>query len=558
MRLAGLCVLASLCAALWLPATAGAQQRQEEALGRAETPIYNDNLDAARRRAVRNAQANVIRNSLEGLLDAEWIVLFDAELRERILNRIDRYINAYRVQRQQTSLDRTRYSADVVAQVDVAQLRQDLRELGLPVVGDPPQPVDLVYDSGDEVLGQAAAREAVRALLGERLTKLNLRLASSKGISSPQLAQFDPAAPQEAQRERLLRSFRNRVVLALRFSQAAPAAGSPGGTQLEAWFYQSDTGTLLGGFTARADSRLRGPFDEGRLRALEDKLLRPLLTQLQPGALRDFEEPAAARRLRIRVLGFQSYQEEATFEQVFFTGTSSFKGFLLYGFDRDTVTYEGEYTGNRSRLVENLQGKTVGDFRIREVFWYDETLELDVERVTFPGNPELQPFPPAERRPLQSRVIEAYFADRMPGTLQDPAFEEVEDNGWFDRANILDFQTTIYGFVDSRSDLDFYLGDFLQPGEELEIHWQQLERTNLSPAIRIFDAQRNLLHTALPQGSTVFKVRLPKDAQRFYLEIGDRFGYVPGDAGGYLNYHYLLAVRRLSDTGHMAGTATQR
>lgn len=558
MRLAVLCFLACLCAALWLPATAGAQQRQEEALGRAETPIYNDNLDAARRRAVRNAQADVIRNTLEGLLDAEWLVLFDTELRERILNRIDRYINAYRVQRQQTSLDRTRYFAEVVAQVDVGELRQDLREMGLPVVGDPAQPVDLVYDSGDEVLGRAAARDAVRTLLGERLSKLNLRLASSKGIPSPQLAQLDPTAPQEEQRERLLRGFRSRVVLALRFSRAAPAGSAPGGTLLDAWFYQSDTGTLLGSFAARADLRLGGDLGESRLAEVEGKLMRPLLTQLQPGALREFEEPAAARRLRIRVLGFQSYQEEEAFERAFFTGTSSFKGFLLYAFDRDTVTYEGEYTGNRGRLVDSLQGKIVGDFKLREVFWYDDTLELDVERIAFAEHPELRPFPLAGRRPLQTRVIEAFFADHTPETLQDPTFEEVEDNGWFDRANILDFQTTIYGFVDSRSDLDFYLGDFLQPGEELEIHWQQLERTNLSPAIRIFDGQRNLLHIAVPRDSTVFKVRLPKGEQRFFLEIGDRFGYVPGDAGGYLNYHYLLAVRRLSEAGQMAGATPQR
>jgi hypothetical protein len=551
-------VLASLCAALWLPATAGAQQRQEEALGRAETPIFNDNLDAARRRAVRNAQANVIRNTLERLLDAEWLVLFDAELRERILDRIDRYINAYRVQRQQTSLDRTRYFAEVVAQVDVGQLRQDLREMGLPVVGDPPQAVDLVYDSGDEVLGRTGGRDAVRTLLGERLAKLNLRLAGSKGIPTPQLAQLDPAAPQEAQRERLLRGFRSRMVLALRFSRAAPAGGAPGGTLLNAWFYQSDTGTLLGSFAARANVLLGGSLTEAGLLDIENKLMRPLLTQLQPGALRDFEEPAAARRLRIRVLGFQSYLEEEAFERAFFSGTSNFKGFLLYGFDRDTVTYEGEYTGNRARLVDSLQGNTVGDFKIREVFWYDDTLELDVERIAFPEHLELRPFPPAERRPLQTRVIEAFFADHLPDTLQDPTFEETEDNGWFDRANILDFQTTIYGFVDSRSDLDFYLGDFLQPGEELEIHWQQLERTNLSPAIRIFDAQRNLLHMALPKGSTVFKVRLPKGEQRFFLEIGDRFGYVPGDAGGYLNYHYLLAVRRLSEAGQMAGAVTPR
>ncbi len=38
--------------------------------------------------------------------------------------------------------------------------------------------------------------------------------------------------------------------------------------------------------------------------------------------------------------------------------------------------------------------------------------------------------------------------------------------------------------------------------------------------------------------------KIPAGDDRFYIEMGDRYGYLGSDAGGYLNYHYLLRIHR--------------
>jgi hypothetical protein len=38
---------------------------------------------------------------------------------------------------------------------------------------------------------------------------------------------------------------------------------------------------------------------------------------------------------------------------------------------------------------------------------------------------------------------------------------------------------------------------------------------------------------------------VPKGQHRFYIEVGDRFGHLKVDTGGYLNFHYLFKVQRV-------------
>ncbi|MBI3991713.1 MAG: hypothetical protein HY342_00455 [Candidatus Lambdaproteobacteria bacterium] len=549
------------------PPTVRAQSGPPERLGRAESPIYDDNLDVARARAVRAAQLDTIRGALAELVEREWLVLFDGEIRRTMLRDIDQYISAYRVRRLDTSLDRTRYFAEVAAQIDRPRLEQDLRELGLPLLGDPRQPMQVLYERGDPLLSLSAVRELVLGRLREQLLRLNFNVAGVTALRSDQAALFAGGATDQARRATVLSEGEGVAGLFMEF--AVPPQVTAGGEAPQAEFharvYQSDNGALLGSFAHQSRRALDvAPGGRFVVADLEGGLVVPLVNQLQPGALKPFSRDASdPDSLALRVLGFASFQEQEEFEVAFFTRNSNFQDFALARLDERSVTYRGRIRGSRRILADRLRGMQVGPFRVREVYWIDGVLELDIERTVEPARLELKPFPAEERLPLQRRVIDAYLTTLNTATpaahaLGDPLFTEQEDNGWFDKANPLEFNASVYGFVDSRGDMDFYTGEFLEEGETLEILLLRLDRTSLAPTVRIYDVQRQRKTTEHFGERAVIKYRLPKGETRFFMEVGDRFGVIDGDSGGYLSYHYLLTVRRSVAPEKLAGTPNTR
>ncbi|HEX9844650.1 MAG TPA: hypothetical protein VGC20_17955, partial [bacterium] len=408
-----------------------------------------------------------------------------------------------------------------------------------------------------------AVREQVLSPLREQLRRLNFTVVGVTALKADQAALFAVGATDTARRAKLLSEGEGVAGLFLEFD--VPPQVNSGGeaplTELHARAYQSDNGALLGGFSHRSRHALDvAPGGRFVVADLERSLVLPLVTQFQPGALKPFSRDASdPDSLALRVLGFGSFQEEEEFEVAFFTRNSNFQDFVLARLDAHSVTYRGRYRGSRRTLAERLRGTDVGPFRIREVYWINDVLELDLLRIAEPPRLELKAFPTEERQALQRRVIDAYVATlnpALPALLGDPLFSEQEDNGWFDKANPLEFNTTIYGFVDSRGDMDFYAGEFLEDGEALEITLLRLDRTSLSPAVRIYDVQRKRMHTEVFSERAALKYRLPKGETRFFMEVGDRFGVIDGDSGGYLSYHYLFTVRRSVAPGKLAGAPT--
>ena len=65
-----------------------------------------------------------------------------------------------------------------------------------------------------------------------------------------------------------------------------------------------------------------------------------------------------------------------------------------------------------------------------------------------------------------------------------------------------------------------------------------------APAIRLYDENGVLVNTFYPRSWLKYEYRVPVKQHRFYLEVGDRFGFLNVDTGGYLNFHYLFKVQR--------------
>jgi hypothetical protein len=539
--------------ALWggRPVAPLAQERYLSLTGEARAPIYQDNLDEARRRALQQAQEAIIQDVLRQLLAPEWYALYEPDLARRVLGRLDRYISAYRVRRLETSIDRTQYFASLEAQVDRALLVNDLRDMALPIAGDRRTPLLLLFRADDPVLSVPEARAAVLEALGARLALLNVEVQRSAAV--PATGEAAPAAlldqpfTNQTARQAWLGGAASTVpaVAYLRFLPGKPGERAP--MTLQVRFYLVRDGALLADFEQAGKSALTGaPASAAARQAILSEMMLPMANQIQPGSLGN---PATwgtqVTRLELRVHGLTTMYEEEAFERDFFASGSPFEKFVLSRLGPRRLTYEGEFRGDRARLERDLGTHPIGAFRVRELYWNDGVLELVVAHHPRSALNELKPFP-AEPRPPSVTLLFEELAKAKPELLlpQQPTFAESEDNGRFDSANALLFNSPVYGFLDSRADNDLFVGEALRPGETIAIEWYRLGRTNLTPALRLFDENGVLARTVYPAGEARFSFSVPAGQTRFFLEVADRFGYLIADAGGYLNCHYLLWLRR--------------
>ncbi len=516
-----------------------------EASGQADVPVLGDNLDQARTRAIREAQVQSLQQALAGLVAPEWRTLYERELRRRILSRLDRYLSGFRTTRSEPSADRTRYSAAVTAQFSRAPLVEDLRDLPLPVLGDPKRTLRILYEQEDPVLGNAALRQEILAQLQPRLELLNFQVTGATALTVPQAALLKEAGDTKRRTDLLARQ-RAEADLLVAFRLGALQAPAPAARDsvMAATLYHGAQGGVMGSF----DERAAGPKAALRLRdfVLAD-LVAPLLLQLQPAALQPFSAFAGlATQLELRVTGLVSVAEEEGFGAAFFRRSSPFAPFYLARIERDALVYRGNIALDRRNLERDLKGRAFGDYVVRNVNWLDTALEVEVQATARPSHHELDLFPPEGRSASVQDTLQAFLIRGSAPELTDPLYAEHEDNGWLDRANALAFNVPIYGLVDARADADFYVAEELAEGESIEIVWARLERTNLMPVLRLYDDQGRQLRTIVPRLYTRFTYKVPAGQHGFYLEVADRFGFIHGESGGYLKFPYLLLVRRQS------------
>ena len=539
-------VLILSLAVLLLGGALTAQERLITRNGEARVPIFEDDLDDARLRAVRLAQEAVVRKALRSLVAAEWLQLYRGDLKRRILSRLDRYISSYRIRKLETSLDRTQYYAALEAQVDRPALVADLRELSLPILGDRKRRLAILYPRNDPLLASASVREAAFAALTERLALLNFDVAAQSAIEARDVSLLaSPFTGRMARRALLARIAPGAPAVLVLATRTPTDDDQESRTVLSAAFYLVRTGALLASIEQPARDPLPplSPVTSALVEAVMRSVIEPALAQMQPGRIGEPEAwSAGGEILRLRVLGLRSLYDEETFERDFFRPNSLFEGFVLSRLADKWVTYEGVYPGDRASLQAELSGREFGAFQVRRVYWHNDTLEMRVHRRPNLENHEMVPFPPPLRTPMVAGLFEDLIAAHPELEDWGPTFAELEDNGRFDRANPIGFGAMIYGHVDSRGDADIFLGDVLQPGEEIEIEWYRLGRTNLQPVIRIYDQGGFLKKTIHLGNAKKFTHSLTGEA--FYLEVADRHGYLNWDAGGYLDFHYLLRVSR--------------
>lgn len=533
---------------LWVPISqAGAEERLAERVGKGEAPIHEDNLERAKTRAIVFARRQAVKNLLEELLAKEWIALYNSEIYKQILSKADRFIGSFRVREVETSMDRTRFFAEVSAQIDREAVTHELKALSLPIRGEPLAPAGIFFANDDPVLKKPKLRGKVFKALKKRLRLLNFKVIRTKGVTPEVAERFNQTAESPALRGRFLRRAQVSAGVFLSFSLQTKSeipGEPPRAPEVKALLYQANTGLLLGNFSARTKKKLKLNRRNQRqfAREIQTHLVAPLLIKFQPGGVVEARGGGEEMPLKLRVIGLNSVEEEESFEQIFFHRNASFKNFQLHRLENNAVTWMGTYSKNRNLLEQKLRGKRMGGYKIKRVYWLKDTLELDVRRRRISSRPEIKPFPPSMRSVQVSKVMETFFLNNHGLGLEDASYSENEDNGWLERANPLPFDATVYGFVDSRGDSDFFILDGLRSGARIRISVYLMGKTNLTPAIRIFDKKGKPVKVFYPKVRVHSLYRVPRGQHSLYVEVGDRFGSLKWDSGGYMNYHYLLQV----------------
>ena len=530
------------------PSIATAQRSFVDRIGSATVKVYEDNLDAAKSRALRLAREVAVERYLSDLVPQEWLSLYQGEIRRNILLKPNRYISSYRVQSLDPSIARTKYSATLSVTINREALTGDLRRLSLPIIGDPTISVVGLYPSDDPALRNSDLRAEVQKALQERLVLMNMKFTSLQPVAKERFEEYNNPQSDPAGLGTLIRQNLAGAGLLIRFNILPPESGQiVGQPSIEARFARGITGAAMGSFSMRSKKPYAEfrPGRRGFMNLVGEELVTPLVRQFQPASIRLAESMGDTEtELKLQVYGFQNMGDEENFERAFFKRDSAFGKMALSNIRADSVIYEGAYAGDRRRLESSLLDKTFGDFRIQGVSWFNEVLEVQVKRITQETQSEMRLFPVELRPPQVTQNLADMRVEFKDIALGDPEFTEAEDNGWLGRSNRVPLEAVLYGFLDSREDTDFYVVEELEAGEKLRIGWYRMGRSNLKTLVRIFDQEGNPVRELFPRNFVETEYELPKGHHLFYIQVRDRYGAVGLGTGGYQFLHYLLQVSR--------------
>ena len=516
----------------------------------AEAPILEDNFSQARSKAITNGQHYLLLTMMKKMVGKRWVDFYKKEILRRILKRKNRYIQSLVVDKENSSPDRTKYQVVLSVRIDRGQLTKDLRRFPLPLKKDKLASLTVFYPRSDPVLSSYQIRSQMLKNLRYQLFHLRYKLKKSVALDPEDAATLTGAGSQTQDIKSVLAGHKTDAALVLFFETLPPPEtedpDAPGGKG-RGILYRMRDGVLLGRLEFDAPRlRFKPPGRNSRQRRTVLYAWGiPFIKMMEPLNIRPMGPDLAQKSpLKMKVTGLVSVEDQDAFERAFFQPESAFARMRLVGMSSRSVRYAGPYGENRAKLRRRLRGKRVGDFVVRSVNWDEEVLEIEVVRRWKPRPLKMRYFPARSRTIDVQGVIEKYIKKTPKPDLDDPKFAEREDNAWQSRANIIPLNATFYGFLDSRSDRDMFVADGLKPGEVVTLFWERISRTLLTPAIRIYDGEGELVKTYYPR--LVFRqtYQLPPGQRRFFVEISDRFGPIPVDTGGYLKFHYLFKAER--------------
>lgn len=246
----------------------------------------------------------------------------------------------------------------------------------------------------------------------------------------------------------------------------------------------------------------------------------------------------------LQVDGLSSSYHRSLFEEKILSGNRNIQRFTLKSLTAENANYSIQAGAALHSLAPEIYKKNKL-FKFKVLLETNTVLRLKAKYIKKNSSKDLATWSATpqtvnllkvdpETEPLREEIV--------------PTYEEVEPNNNGQQSNFLPESTSVIGRVSSRADQDIYQLDRNSLRKPvIVIDWTRLGKTSLSPMLKLYDEKFQFLNSYKLIGGQdklrihyKFQDQVPK---KVYLRVSDSIGFFPGDTGGFKSYYYLLQYR---------------
>ncbi|MBF0280630.1 MAG: hypothetical protein HQM13_22740 [SAR324 cluster bacterium] len=493
--------------------------------GEATVPVLSENLVLAEENAIFLAKQSILKDLLSQSIAPQILKQAQKLIDANILEKPDRFIESIRLIDSKESTDLSQFSVLLEARIFQSKLISVLRGLNIALPSDPVRHVNMFYNAKAPFWGNAQKKNTLLTL-NRLLSPYRIVIGKTMPLASEWWESLKNKPNQALPAELLVRK-KNSTFLVMDFDQGRLEKKKQKkelSIILTLKLYEASTGQFL------TETRVSGIFKNRQQRQGMTQLLEKISLNWNPlvSALIETDQKSGSR-IMVKLSGFKTPLQESEFIKTVFK-SNGLRQFFIYKIVKDYVVYQAVYSGNRETLLSQLKKTEHPNFKINNLQWQKNQLEIEVQWTE-------KPTPLESYLPIQP-VEDWIETHRIP----DPQKKVPSDR--IKTTYELPESTAVYDFLRSRGDSTSFKIDWAQPGDSLAGTWQKIDRTRMNPILSIFDAQGNLVeqHSPEREGGIHFEYQLPQNETHFYIRISDQIGYIEGESGSYLSLHYVLKI----------------
>lgn len=479
-------------------------------------PVYDNDVVVARKKAFQALQQKIVVLAVKSLVEKPVFDLYQKQIRRRIAVKANRYLLSVRVLSEKNN--GIRFSLKLQGRANIGKISEELSHLKIPRKEDPWYNVQIVYHQQ------------------EWLPKKELTEALSLYHVKPVSFAVDSGDKPEWDSDSIAMMFNQytatRVIYYVSMESEEADARNLVLTIL-------NKGNVLEGGILKMVVPGNPDLPDAPVSAKEVSRFLSLFNAVSL-KLNTFESSETSV-LRIEVQGVASPMSRENFERNFLYNNPAILYSRLAERTSDSASYDLKLRGSEQAFLSWLfNSKRDASVQLIEKDEQKVSLIYLEDHLT-----EVQDLKPWSPVPEVIQEIETLFPDHAEKMKWLPRWEEVEPNNTGLSPNLLVGDQVISGKISSRIDEDIYVNECQSDTEGLELQWIKIGKTELTPQLRIYDENLNLLASYSMHGNQKkqdirYKFIDEEVPQKIIIRISDKVGFIPGETGGFKSYRYLL------------------
>ena len=494
--------------------------------GTATVSIPRENLALAEKNAIKVAQQNILKALLPQIISQETLRQAESVIQQRVLKTPERFIESTRIVSTSRSEDFTEFTIVLEAHIFKPKLVAFLQNLNLATQSAPLQPLIMLFDPDDSLM-QSTQKNELLLVLNRFLKPYKIQVQKTMALP-PRWIRSLQNSPKASLPPDIAKQARSTAFLFVNFRpDKLPTSEKKSATsaRLQLRAYRAYQGRYLG------ETQVSQTFSTWSPQSSVDALFQKASAKWNPmisAMIRSNQQRGSS--LQIKLTGLPSPQQEQDFVRRVFQSNPQWKQVQPYRLTAKSAIYQGFYSGSKSSIVPWLKKQNLPDYKILSAQWKARQLNLKLQWVEPMTN--LTDYVP---RPNVNRLIRKY---NLPTPTQQVPLKRLKTT------YALPTNTPVYDYLRNRGDSTLFKINLQNSSKPVVGNWYRIERTNLSPTLSVYDAQKNLVARYAPQknGKIKFNYQPSQGESFFYVKISDQVGHTTGESGSYLFVHYLIKI----------------